>query len=251
MSERDDELLRKRFQELAQRADKQYRPLFTGFLSPPEAEWALQAGRKAGVSVLFSGGYEDAERRMACFLPFGEEEPVFPFRALSLTWPHQSAPGHRDIFGAAMGMGVQRHCLGDIAMEPERAILFVTDEMAAHIGEGLTSAGRVKLQVSLLEDLPQIQPPEAKILHDTVASLRLDAVVAAGFSLSRAKAAELIASGRVKLRHLPTLRTDAQVEEGDAISAQGLGRIRLETVGSPTKKGRIPLTLLRYGDKKH
>jgi RNA-binding protein YlmH len=148
-------------------------------------------------------------------------------------------------------MGVQRHCLGDIAMEPERAILFVTDEMAAHISEGLTSAGRVKLQVSLLEALPQILPPEAKTLRDTVASLRLDAVVAAGFSLSRAKAAELIAAGRVKLRHLPTLRTDAQVEQGDAISAQGLGRIRLETVGSPTKKGRIPLTILRYGDKKN
>ncbi|MBE5779147.1 MAG: RNA-binding protein [Clostridiales bacterium] len=251
MSEREEELLRKRFQELALRADKQYRPLFTGFLSPPEAQWALQAGRKAGVDVRFSGGYEDAERKMACFLPLGEEEPDFPFCALSLTWPHQTAPGHRDILGAAMGMGVQRHCLGDIALEQERAILFVTEELADHICQGLTSAGRIKLQVRLLEELPEIQPPEAKTLHDTVASLRLDAVVASGFSLSRAKAADLIAAGRVKLRHLPTLRTDAQVEEGDSISAMGLGRIRLDAVGSPTKKGRIPLTILRYGEKKH
>lgn len=249
--ERDEELLRKRFSELGMRADKQYRPLFTGFLSPPEAQWALQEGRKAGVEVLLSGGYEDAERRMACFLPYGEEEPVFPFRALSLTWPHQSPPGHRDILGSAMGLGVQRHCLGDIAMEPERAILFVTDEMAQHMLEGLTSAGRVKLKAILLDELPEIQPPEARTIRDTVASLRLDAVVASGFDLSRAKAAELIASGRVKLRHLPCLRTDAQVEESDSISAQGFGRIRVESVGTLTKKGRIPLTILRYGENKH
>jgi len=246
----DEELLRRRFSELAARADKQYRPLFTGFLSPPEAQWALQAGRQARVSVLLSGGYEDAERQMACFSP--DDEPVdFPFSALSLTWPHQSAPGHRDILGAAMGLGIQRHCLGDIAMEEDRAILFVVDEMAQHLCDSLTSAGRVKLQTRLLDHLPEIQPPEGRTVHDTVASLRLDAVVASGFGLSRAKAADLIAAGRVKLQHLPNLRTDAQVSEGDSISAQGLGRIRLETVGSPTKKGRIPLTLLRYGEHKH
>lgn len=247
---RDEELLRRRLTELAMRADKQMRPLFTGFLSPPEAQWALQTGKQAKVKVILSGGYEDAERQMACFTP-DDEDVVFPFSALSMTWPHQSAPGHRDILGAAMGLGIERHCLGDIAMEPDRAILFVVDEMAEHVRDNLNSAGRVKLQTRLLEQLPDIQPPEGRTLHDTVASLRLDAVVSAGFGLSRAKAAELINAGRVKLQHLPNLHTDAQVKEDDCISAQGLGRIRLESVGSPTKKGRIPLTLLRFGEHKH
>ena len=70
--------------------------------------------------------------------------------------------------------------------------------------------------------------------------------------LSRAAAADLIAAGHVKLRHLPTQRPNARVGEGDAISARGYGRLMIDQVGAPTKKGRLPLRLIRYGaSRKH
>ncbi len=78
-------------------------------------------------------------------------------------------------------------------------------------------------------------------------SPRLDAVVGDGFHLSRGDAAELIEAGAVKLRHMPTLRPDARVAEGDAISVRGYGRLRVEAIGSPTRKGRLPVTLTRFG----
>ena len=70
--------------------------------------------------------------------------------------------------------------------------------------------------------------------------------------LSRAAAADLIAAGHVKLRHVPTQRPDVRVGEGDAISVRGYGRLVIDQVGAPTKKGRLPVRLIRYGaSRKH
>ena len=188
---------------------------------------------------------------MACFLAAGGEA-AFPIAALELTWPHQTAPGHRDVLGSVMGLGISRPCVGDIVVEDSRAYVFLEASLAQHAADALTSAGRVHLRVRLLDAWPDVAPPEGTELRDTVSSLRLDAVVSGGFGLSRAAAAELIAAGRVKLRHVPAVRPDARVGEGDAISARGYGRLVVTEVGQPNRKGRLPVRLIRYGaGRKH
>lgn len=244
--EDDQAQVMRRLDELASRAARTGIACFTAFLSPAEAQWAQASANRQRVNLSLQGGYEDAERCIACF--WEDEEPdVFPLAALELTWPHQSAPGHRDVLGSAMGLGIKRSCMGDIVLLDEVGYLFAEKQMADHMAQSLSSAGRIKLQTRLLGEWPALEPPAGQELHDTVHSLRLDAVVAAGFNLSRGDAAELIAAGHAKLRHLPTERTDARVQEGDAISVRGYGRLVVEEVGSPTKKGRLPLRLTRYG----
>ena len=243
----EEEQLKHRLDELAARTARTGLNCWTDFLSPAEAEWAYASSRRQRVNVTFEGGYEDAERRIACF--WDDEPPeVWPLQAVELTWPHQSAPGHRDVLGSVMGLGIKRQCVGDIVVLEDRAWLFAESQMAEHIAQSLTSAGRIRLQTQVMDSLPAVEPPPGEELHDTVASLRLDAVVAAGFHLSRTDASELIAAGRVKLRHLPTERPDARVEEGDAVSVRGHGRLVVEEVSAPTKKGRLPLRLIRYGE---
>jgi RNA-binding protein YlmH len=146
-----------------------------------------------------------------------------------------------------MGLGIKRSCIGDIVLEENEGYPFAERQMASHIADSLTSAGRIRLQVEALDHFPRLEPPKGVEMHDTVHSMRLDAVVAAGFNLSRGDAADLIAAGHVKLRHLPNEHTDARVGEGDVISVRGHGRLVVEEVGSPTKKGRLPLRLTRYG----
>lgn len=244
--EEDSAQLQRRLDELAARTFRTGKACYTGFLSPAEAQWAYASSRRQRVNVAFEGGYEDAERRIACF--WDEEEPQeYPFEVIEITWPHQSAPGHRDVLGSVMGLGLKRSLIGDIVILSERGYLFAEKQMAQHILQSLTSAGRTQLQLRLMDELPQIEPPKGVEVRDTVASLRLDAVVAGGFHLSRTDAADLIAAGHVKLRHLPTEHTDARVQEGDAISVRGYGRLVVEQVGSPTQKGRLPLVLMRYG----
>ncbi len=235
-----------RLRELAQRASRMGAPVFTPFLTPPEQQLALGCGKAARVDVLAFGGYEDAERRMVCF---SLEDTPFPLRALEVTWPHEQAPSHRDLLGSVMGLGLKRDRLGDIALEKERALVYAEEKAAALIERMWAQAGRTPIHVRLLDELPTVQPLKGREIGGTLVSLRLDAVLAEGLNLSRSRAAELISSGAVKLRHVPTLRPDAKVQQGDTISVRGEGRLKLTQVGQPTRKGRLPVQMMRYGEK--
>ena len=78
-------------------------------------------------------------------------------------------------------------------------------------------------------------------------SLRLDAVAASGFRLSRGRAAALIQSGRVQVNWMECVKPDRLLEEGDTVSARGCGKFRLTAVGGLSKKGRTAITIKRYG----
>lgn len=247
MSAKDEALAPRRLEELAERAGASGQACFSPFLTPAEAELARQAARKAGVALTLFGGYPEAERQMGGFGPEPLPGEAFPLGALALRWPRQTAPTHRDLLGSVMGLGLQRQWLGDIVLEKDWAALFATRAMARHIADHLGQAGKVSLQVELLKELPVMAAPEGAPFRDTVPSLRLDALVASGLGLSRAKAAALIEAGQVKLRHVQALRPDARVQEGDMISVRGMGRVQLSQVGKPTRKDRLPVLLLRFG----
>mgnify|MGYP000889385954 FL=1 len=89
-------------------------------------------------------------------------------------------------------------------------------------------------------------PGERKQIRATVASPRLDAVAAAGFSIPRSRAAELIRGGRVMVNHRPCGKADKAVEAGDVLTCRGLGKCVLREIGGTSKRGRTILELERY-----
>jgi RNA-binding protein YlmH len=84
---------------------------------------------------------------------------------------------------------------------------------------------------------------------DTVASLRLDAILATAFGLSRGKAVELIEANRVSLDHQPCTQPSKTLKEGAVLSVRGIGRAKLLEVGGVSKKGRTFVRVGRYGRK--
>ena len=70
--------------------------------------------------------------------------------------------------------------------------------------------------------------------------------LAAGFSLSRSKAAALIASGKAAINHRECLKGDRQVAEGDVITCRGLGKCVVKEVSGLSKKGRTIMVIERY-----
>lgn len=75
--------------------------------------------------------------------------------------------------------------------------------------------------------------------HDTVKSLRLDAVVASFHNLSRSEAQKLIQSEKVKVNYRPVIATSYELSEGDLISVRGFGRFTINAIEGVTKKDRI------------
>lgn len=208
----------------------------------------LQAGLP---DPLFFGGPEGAERQVAVYVPdyidpqaylLGEEGPV---AALRIHYSPCHTLTHRDFLGSLMGQGIKREVLGDLFPGEGHCDLLVLRDMGEHLG--LTQVGRAPVRTEQIP-LSALEIPEQRVksISDTVASLRLDSVVASGFQLGRSKAAGLIQAGKAEINHLPTLKPDAPVKEGDLISLRGLGKLRLAQVRGQTKKGRIALVLERF-----
>ena len=96
--------------------------------------------------------------------------------------------------------------------------------------------------------LSSLRVPEqkTKTIRDTVAALRLDAVAAAGFSLSRSKMAALISSGKLTLNGRTCDKPDRPVEAGAVLSCRGLGKCVLTEVPGTSRKGRVMIVMERY-----
>ena len=110
-----------------------------------------------------------------------------------------------------------------------------------------SKAGRTTLQLEAVS-LEELHVPEHRsvMVKDTVASLRLDNVIASAFSLSRAKAAEAIRSGIVFVNSIQSEKPDMQVDEGAKLVLRGKGKAYLREVGGRTRKDRIFIAIERF-----
>lgn len=223
----------------------------TCFLAPREQEMANYLfGSAPGLS--FFGGYPDSERNMLVYLPdyldesglFEEDSPIVCLRA---TYFQGDTLTHRDFLGALMGAGIAREAVGDICVGKGSCDFFVTEEISKYLLDSFSSAGRTRFRLSrvALRDA-QIPEPEISEIKDTVASLRLDSVIASGFRIGRSLAAAQISAGKAAVNGLPVEKPDKPVSQGDKISLRGSGKILVYYVGGETKKGRISLVLHRY-----
>lgn len=225
-------------------------PVSTCFLSPREQEMAQYLfGKLSGLYAF--GGYGDATRKMLVYLPeYLTEESLWEeagLCCLRATFYEGDSLSHRDFLGALMGAGIGRETVGDICVASGSCDFFVTREITPYLLQNLESAGRTKLKLKEipLEDA-YIPQPEVLEIKDTLASLRLDSVISAGFRISRGTAVEYISSSKAILNGLPCEKPDKPVEEGAVLSVRTLGKICLKTVGGQTKKGRISVIIERY-----
>jgi len=221
------------------------------FLTPAESQGVAEyfAHRK-DVVLTMDGGFDGAERTRAVFTnpDWGAYERTDIFAVLKVTHRPQDTFGHRDILGALMALGIERDTIGDIVLDGSGAAFVCLPEFGEYILENFTKAGRVGLSVSAigLDELPA-REEELTIKTGTVASLRLDAVLSAAFTMSRTKAAELIAAGRVSYNHRECLQTDKEICEGSLLSVRGFGRAKLLEVGGLSRKGRSFIKIGIYG----
>ena len=230
-------------------------PAHTGFLSPAERVRVEALIAAAGQPAhLFFGGYSGAERTVCVFLPDWQTSEDFlslaeegPVAALRCAFRSDAGLTHRDFLGSILGLGITREKVGDLLVGPESCDVLVLRELSDYLLQNLDSAGRARLNVRPLP-LSGLQPPplQVKCIRDSVATPRLDSIVAAAFSTSRGKAADLISAGRVQLNYRECTKADKLVEAGDTLSCRGLGKAVVTQLGGRSKKGRVLVELERY-----
>ena len=201
---------------------------------------------------MFSGGYPDAERQVAFFLPDWMDEPPIEetLQAVQIK-PGFGTPGHRDYLGAILGLGLERSCVGDLLADPEREDTFyavILADKQEFVNAELTGAGHCTVHTACIDALPArlAESRERTLQEATVPSLRADAVLAAMLHTSRTRAAEYIAAGRVEINHLPLKAAHETAYAADIFTVRGVGRFKLAAIGGKSRKDRLFISFYQY-----
>ncbi len=249
----------------------------SSFLTPREGMYASRAlalRRSAGTAV-FLGGIPAAERRRVLILPDFLEGLLDPapldadpasaletagfseYAAMvrdAVTVVTIRASGfrtltHRDYLGSVLGLGLDRDALGDIVVSdttPEAYVVTdarIADFLASHLEKVANDAVRVS---RFAGDLAAIPARRLSPIRDTVASARLDCVVAALCNLSRDAAQTAIRGGLVELNYEPVLDCDRAIEPPVTLSVRGVGKFLVEGFDGETRKGRMRVVAGKY-----
>lgn len=250
---KEDKMLLAGAEDKFQQCSQQYRITYTNFLdlhqrSLVEKQWQELSRGVQDTRCVFWGGYDDAERTVAAFLPDYADESDCPLSVIRIKTPAGGRKlTHRDYLGSLTGLGLKREMIGDILTVENGADVIILDEIKDFLLLNYDKAGRTVLQLETVP-LSELHVPEYRtvMVKDTVASLRLDNVIASAFSLSRGKAAEAIRSGLVFVNSIQSEKTDMQVEEGAKLVLRGKGKAYLREVGGKTRKDRTFIVIERF-----
>lgn len=243
----DDKLLLSRAEDALRIAEKRYEVKTLGFLTPRERMLLkTQLLPNSDMSMLFDGGYDEAERTLlVCFPEFIVPNRDEYLDLIECTGRDTAELSHRDYLGSLMGLGIVRESIGDILVLEDRAMFFVKPEITEYILQNLTKIGRcgVHLKRCSANDA-EIPQPKEKEIETTVSSLRLDSIVSAAAGVSRSRSAELIQSSAVAVNWESVSEPSVTLKEGDVFSVRGFGRMKLLRIGGRTRKGRLSVTIV-------
>lgn len=256
--DKSDEIFQKHILDLADAAYRKGIVTFSDFMNLNELNIFHNTVQKFSyIRWNTFGGYESAERQIAAFLPDAlcyeekttlpaEEYPVSCLEIRPLNQKFSDVLSHRDYLGAILNLGIDRPKLGDILVEDTGAYVFCRDNMAEFIAGELT---RIRHTSVLCRQVPVEEfsyEPKKETIRGTVASVRLDSVLALAFRSSRSSLVGLIEGGKVFVNGKMVVSNGYNLKENDIISARGLGKFRYLGMTAQTKKGRCYVEIEKY-----
>ncbi len=242
----EHDLLRDRLFDTVNICERTEKPKFLGFLSLEQRAFAENFLSKLKTKYSFFGGFPDAQRVMLGCFPQWADNYDFPITAITAVFRKSDRVSHRDVLGSLMALGLKRETVGDILIEEGRAVIFISVDNVEYVMTQITKFGRVgvALQSGFAEPLPEI----GKLMDFsvTVASERLDCVVAALIGVSRGKAVEIIEQGTVSVNSVVTEKVTLKICSGDVITVRSKGKFSVDALQDKTKKDRLILKYKKY-----
>ena len=250
-----EELLQKRFQELATAAQRRDRVMFSDFLNLNEQNILHQLLQKfSWIKGETFGGYEGAERQMAAFVPDdwhertgdGLDYPISCIKIEPLNLKFAEKLSHRDILGALMNLGIERSRTGDIAVCDGEFYLFCSTSMADLICRELGRIRHTSVKCTLCDPADFSYSPDVEKIKGSVASVRLDSVMALAFQSSRSSLLSLIEDAKVFVNGKLITTNAYTLKPNDLVSVRGMGKFRYIDVLGQTKKGRCMVEIEKF-----
>ncbi|MCI9486306.1 MAG: RNA-binding protein [Lachnospiraceae bacterium] len=249
--DREEQLLFRHLQDLADTCYSRNVPVYTDFLNLNEQTVFLsKMSEFSHVRTVLDGGYEGAERKIVCFLPAYEEgepfRPFLPIRIRSSAGKFTVPCTHRDYLGAILNLGIERGKIGDILVGDGQAHVLCMRAMADYVIEQLTSVKRNPVLVGSAEFSDLEKQLVFTEMTGTLASLRMDSLLAFFMKSSRTASAAVLDGERVFVNGRLCTSHSAEPRAGETVSVRGVGKFVFDGVVSSTKKGRLFIKIRKY-----
>ena len=240
----EEELLKKRFAELARKSEGGYFT-FTDFLGLSEqAIFNSSKNLFSGTPFTAFGGHESCERVM---IRFGSEEELgysedFPIRIVKVTPKSEKYADrltHRDFLGAILNLGIERRLIGDIPILDNVGYVFAKEDIADYIIENLERIKHTDVTLGITDSLPDGELFRTERVKIQISGERLDAVIAKVFKLSRDQAQRLFPKGLVFVSGRLCEATSYTPRPNEVISVRGFGRFIYRGYETISRKGKL------------
>lgn len=248
-SDNPNSALYSRLTDLVSLCDKRGSPCYLGFLDAGELTIARELLRSLVAMERYAvwGGFPEAERSVISVFPdyYAPDEWEYPIVPVAFRYRMQRKLTHRDVLGTLMHLGLRRDTIGDILCGEGLSVVFLRKEIAPFVCEQIDKIGGEGVSVIDDYDGPLPISVSYEVIHETVASPRLDSIVKALIRCSREKSADLITVGSVSVDHRPVESVSKFIQTGMTVSIRGYGRFLIDQIGPETKKGRLTLLARR------
>ena len=254
MDNKKEQFFVRHMMDLANRANQGNYPVFTDFLTTGEYALMNRMHRQFSyVKIHFFGGHSDCSHTVAGFFPADWPEiteSVFPVCCIKITPQDERYAQkltHRDYLGAILNLGIERSKIGDIRINDKTAFVFCRDDFTSFILENLYQVKHTTVYCEQIEKEEEIPPQQYEILNRSVASPRLDNIVAAATGRSRSGAVQLIAQGHVVAGYEERTSASYSCRDDMILTIRGYGKYRLRIPEETyTRKGKLKIIIYKY-----
>ncbi len=247
-----EEQFKKRILELGRNAYHRNIVTFSDFLDLNEQNMVHSLNlHHEGFIMKMYGGYDMSERQMIAFLSDAlSYNWIYPIRCLHIqpkSLKFSEKLTHRDYLGALLNLGVLRSKIGDIIVnEDNSAYVFCEDRIADFFLQELSRIKHTLVIIDEVYDIDTLITHKEELLTGTVASVRLDSVIALAFQNSRSGMISFIEAGKVFVNGKLITSNGYNLKADDIVSVRGKGKFRFGGIGNTTKKGRYVVKIFRY-----
>lgn len=249
---KEEELLKKRFVELAEKSYQNSQYVFTSFLNMMEITLFYETVLAFSyVPFELFGGMEACERQMIKFgskemLGYEEAFPIVCIKVEPLLKKFSDDFSHRDFLGALMNLGIERSSVGDIYILDYTGYFFCTEKMAPFIIENLDKVKHTHVKCSQVEVIPEMIEGEKEEIILLASSERLDGIIAKVCGVSRNESIEFFREKRVFINGRICENNSSSLKNQDIVSVRGFGKFLYCGVKNQTKKGKLNIVISKY-----
>ena len=268
MEEKSRDFLAGRVRDLATRAYMNNFVTHTDFLSVSEIALFHQILGAEGVpsniheycgaKYVIYGGFPDAERAEICFLPDYLDEESFLLaeeseqsvlsciRIQPVNAKFSDDLNHRDYLGSIMNLGIERDQIGDILTGENKAYVFATPEIGELLVRELIRIKHTSVKCEKVNASECDIRPAFEEISGSVASERIDAILAFVYHLSRSDAQKLIENEAVFIDGRTAFSGGYDLKNGARVSVRGHGKFIYLGTTNTTRKGRLFIQVKKF-----